>query len=149
MDQAPPPPLGASPDPAGAPGDSPRDADPLAEIAGHCASAWQSLCTHAALVVDEAVGRLYGVLIMVALAMAGLAIIVLLMTMGCYYLVSGIASGMTRLVGSVWIGHAVAGAAFLFGPPLIGYSIAAICRRTREQRMVSAYHRLQDQAVAP
>jgi hypothetical protein len=81
--------------------------------------------------------------------MTGLSIIMLMMTLGCYYLVSGIALGMVGLVGSVWIGHACAGVIFLIGPALIGFAIAVGRRRAREQRIVSTYIQLQNQAASP
>jgi hypothetical protein len=148
MDHASPSPAGAQPGPADAPGSAPYDADPLAEIVRHGSSVWQALRTHVELLVDDGIGRFYGLLMTAAVVMAGLSIIVLLMTLGCFYLVSGIALGMTKLVGSVWIGHACAGAIFLIGPALTGYAIAAGRRLARERRMVRAYHQLQDQAGA-
>jgi hypothetical protein len=147
---SPPLPSGDSaPGPAGTSGGPQPDADPLAEIVRHCAASWQALRVHVALLLDDGIGRFYGLLVTAALVMTGLSIIMLMMTMGCYYLVSGIALGMTQLIGSVWIGRTCAGAIFLIGPALIGYGIAAGRRRAREQRIVSAYRRLQDQAVAP
>jgi hypothetical protein len=149
MDNASPPPGGSPPGPTDTPGGPQRAADPLAGIIGHCAATWQALRTHVALLVDDGIERFYGLLATAALVMTGLSIILLLTTMGCYYLVSGIALGMTELVGSVWIGHACAGAMFLIGPALIGYCFAAARRRARQQRIISSHRRLQDQAVAP
>jgi len=148
MDNASRPSGGTSPDPTATPGEPQHAADPLAEIVRHCTTTWQALRTHVALLIDDGIGRFYGLLLTAALVMAGLSIILLLMMMGCYYLVSGIALGMTELVGSVWIGHAIAGAIFLIGPALVGYAIAAGRRRAREQRIVSTYRHVQDQTVA-
>ncbi len=148
MDQASPSPACPQPGSTGVPEGAQHAADPLAEIIKHCASAWQALRVHAALLVDEGIGRFYGLLSTASMVIAGLSIVVLMMTLGCFYLVSGIALGMTTLVGSVWIGHACAGAIFLIGPALIGYAIVSGRRRAREQRLVSAYRRLQDQAEA-
>ena|SRR5579862_2897523 len=149
MDKAAPPPGGVPPRSPDAPGGPAPAADPLAEIVRHCAATWQALRTHVELLVDDGIGRFYGFLVSAALVMTGLSIIVLMMTMGCYYLVSGIALGMSRLVGSVWIGHACAGAIFLIGPAMIGLAIAAGRRRARELRIVSSYRQLQDQAASP
>jgi hypothetical protein len=140
---------GASPSDSPACGGAPPQAtDPLADLVGHLKGTWQALRSHGALVVDEAIGRFYGFLLTAAMVVAGMCIVILLMTLGCYYLVSGIALGMTHLVGSVWIGNAIAGSLFLVAPALIGFCVALGKRRAREQRMVSAYGLLQEQAAA-
>jgi hypothetical protein len=149
MDNASPPPGGVPPGSAGTPGGPQPAADPFAEMVRHCASTWQALRTHVALLVDDGIGRFYGFLVSAALVLTGLSIIMLMMTLGCYYLVSGIALGMSTLIGSVWIGHACAGVIFLIGPALLGFAIAVGWRRAREQRIVSTYRHLHEQAVSP
>ncbi len=156
MDSASHPSDNAAPDPAESPGKGRHAADPLADLFGQIASAWQALRTHIALLIDDGIGRFYGLLVTTAMVLTGLSIVVLMMTLGCYYLVSGIALGLTELVGSAWIGRTCAGAIFLVGPVLIGYGVMAGRRRARERRIVNAYQHLQDQeqrlerrAVAP
>ncbi len=123
------------------------EAGPFGDLLVHLKTAWEALLLHARILVDDAVGGFYRLLMLVALGALGLCAVILLMVLGGYFLVSGAALGLATLVGSEWLGRVLAGVLFLVCPALIGFAVVTLLRRSRERRRVELYRRLDEQGV--